>query len=60
MSLVRRLLAGEPVELTEASKEVADLLAILNGDCVITVPKEIDLGSCVYWNEAHTVAVYVP
>ena len=61
MSLVKRLLAGEPVELTEASQEVVDLLSILEGDCVIDDKSgEHDLGSCIYWNEPHTVAVYVP
>ena len=58
--LVDRFLAGKPVELTDASPEVAKLRGILEGDCVIgEVPFELDVSGDVYWNDRRSVAVLV-
>lgn len=55
--LIKRFLAGKPVELTEASKEVVELRKALEGDGLVG---NVDVGGNTYWNDSRTVAVYVP
>lgn len=55
--LTKDFLKGKPVELTDASAEVADLRRILEGNCLIG---DYDVGGRVYWDERKAVAVCVP
>ena len=57
--LEEQLLSGEPVELTEASQEVANLRERLESDGVLSDGLH-DVSGTVYWNDERDVVVCIP
>jgi hypothetical protein len=60
--LMRRLLRGDQVELTESSPEVLETRTLLEKEGVWIDPDtgdELDLCGSVFWNQRNTVAVIV-